>query len=73
MITTKPYYKTGTGQTTMDGKVISRTGELLGWAIFEVMPKNDSQGMLTFFITRMIEPPMPENDALDYVAKYSKQ
>jgi hypothetical protein len=68
MITHKPYYKTGTGQVTMDGKVIPQTGELLGYAIFEVEPKNDSQGMLTFFVTRMIEPPMPEDDALSYVA-----
>lgn len=55
MITHKPYYKTGTGLISEDGKVIKGSGELLGYIILEVEPKDSSKGLMTFFVTKIIE------------------
>ncbi len=57
------YYKSGTGKITDDGKVIPDSGELLGYCIFRVEPKEDSHKVLTYFVTKRIDGPMPEDEA----------
>lgn len=37
------YWKTGTGQTTQDGKIVPDSGTLLGWVVMNVNDKGYPQ------------------------------
>ena len=73
MIIVKPYYKSSTGKLTDDGKVIPDSGELLGYCVFRVEPKEDSHKVPTHFVTQMIDGPMSEDEAIQLVSKMTNE